>query len=462
MSAKSIESFLALLDDSSLDEIERAVSRRARRPGTRRRDPALLRRCLDGLGVLEWVKFDLKIVRGLAYYTGIVFELFDAKGELRAICGGGRYDNLLKIVGGVDLPALGFGMGDVVLSELLRERGLMPSSVLGPDVWLTGIDSGDSSAARVRQVATQLRRAGVSVEYSLAADVAQLAAQRRQAGGGVVRRRAPYGCRDGSKVVRGGSADSFVRGQGAATLHRSATRPVSPRRNREAPHAQTNRVRHQHGRRQEAHDPRGRLQRLVQRSRPARRARRLLARSRMHGHPPERLRHLGADAARPRRHVQGDGPRERVLPAVHSRELPAQGSRARRRLRAGGRRRHARRRQEARGAAHHPADVGDDHLLDVRQVGAELPRPAAAHEPVGERRPLGDAHASLPAHARVPLAGRAHRARHARRGGRGSAPDARRLQRLHGRLDGDAGHHRRSRPTPSGSPARCARTRAKR
>ena len=115
---------------------------------------------------------------------------------------------------------------------------------------------------------------------------------------------------------------------------------------------------------------------------------------------------------------------------------------ARRRLRAGGRRRHARRRQEARRAAHHSADVGDDHLLDVRQVGAELSRPAAAHQPVGERRPLGDAHASLPAHARVPLAGGAHRARHARRGGRGSAPDARRLQRLHGRLDGDARHHR--------------------
>ena len=83
--------------------------------------------CLDGLGVLDWVTIDLKIVRGLAYYTGIVFELFDAKGELRAICGGGRYDTLLQSLGGVDLPALGFGMGDVVLAELLRDRGLLPS-----------------------------------------------------------------------------------------------------------------------------------------------------------------------------------------------------------------------------------------------------------------------------------------------------------------------------------------------
>lgn len=80
----------------------------------------------EALGIREWIHFDLTIVRGLAYYTGIVFELFDAVGEFRAICGGGRYDNLLSSLGGVDLPALGFGMGDVVLGELLRERGLMP------------------------------------------------------------------------------------------------------------------------------------------------------------------------------------------------------------------------------------------------------------------------------------------------------------------------------------------------
>jgi histidyl-tRNA synthetase len=166
MSARSIESFLALLDDSSLDAIERAFPDA---PGVRERVAEIRRYfgLLRGLDVLEWVKFDLKIVRGLAYYSGIVFELFDKAGEMRAICGGGRYDSLLKIVGDTDLPALGFGMGDVVLSDLLRERGLMPSSVLGPDVWLAGTDSGDRSSARVRQVATQLRRAGVSVEYSL-------------------------------------------------------------------------------------------------------------------------------------------------------------------------------------------------------------------------------------------------------------------------------------------------------
>ncbi|MEN8145029.1 MAG: histidine--tRNA ligase [Gemmatimonadota bacterium] len=77
-----------------------------------------------GLG--EFVRFDPTLVRGLAYYTGIVFEAWDRKGEFRAICGGGRYDDLLKSLGGPDLPALGFGMGDVVLGELLKARGLAP------------------------------------------------------------------------------------------------------------------------------------------------------------------------------------------------------------------------------------------------------------------------------------------------------------------------------------------------
>ena len=73
--------------------------------------------------------FDLRIVRGLAYYTGIVFEIFDRKGEFRAICGGGRYDRLLELVGGEPLPATGFGMGDVVLTELLADRGLLPGGI---------------------------------------------------------------------------------------------------------------------------------------------------------------------------------------------------------------------------------------------------------------------------------------------------------------------------------------------
>jgi histidyl-tRNA synthetase len=117
------------------------------------------------LGIGEWIDVDLTIVRGLAYYTGTVFELFDAKGEFRAICGGGRYDNLLGQLGGVELPALGFGMGDVVLGELLKARGLAPSTAPSIDVWVAYEDAGDIGKAM--RIATEERRAGKSVEYAL-------------------------------------------------------------------------------------------------------------------------------------------------------------------------------------------------------------------------------------------------------------------------------------------------------
>jgi histidyl-tRNA synthetase len=127
-----------------------------------------LRRYLDyteSLGVRDWIRLDLSIVRGLAYYTGIVFELFDAKGELRAICGGGRYDTLLESLGGVSLPALGFGLGDVVLSELLRLRGKMPQIEPTVDVWVAYGESGGVEDAM--SVAAKLRARGRSVEYAL-------------------------------------------------------------------------------------------------------------------------------------------------------------------------------------------------------------------------------------------------------------------------------------------------------
>ena len=120
---------------------------------------------LDALGVREYVDLDLRIVRGLAYYTGIVFELFDATGEFRAICGGGRYDNLLRALGGVDMPALGFGMGDVVLGELLRARGLMPAGAQKLDFWVAPV--APSERLRALRVATALRGAGASAEYPL-------------------------------------------------------------------------------------------------------------------------------------------------------------------------------------------------------------------------------------------------------------------------------------------------------
>ena len=120
---------------------------------------------LDALGVGDWVDFDLSIVRGLAYYTGKVFELFDAKGEFRAICGGGRFDDLLSTIGGVDLPALGFGMGDVVLTEILRARNLLPTPDLATEYWVASED--ESMLPDVMTVAGRLRAKARSAEYAL-------------------------------------------------------------------------------------------------------------------------------------------------------------------------------------------------------------------------------------------------------------------------------------------------------
>ena len=101
------EEVFALLDDAGKGKSERLD---AVETGLRHR------------GLQDFVRRDYTVVRGLAYYTGVVFEVFDRSGEFRAIAGGGRYDTLLKNLGGVDLPALGFGMGDVVLGEILKKR----------------------------------------------------------------------------------------------------------------------------------------------------------------------------------------------------------------------------------------------------------------------------------------------------------------------------------------------------
>jgi histidyl-tRNA synthetase len=120
---------------------------------------------LSAMGLDGFVRFDLSVVRGLAYYTGIVFELFDARGELRAIAGGGRYDHLLEQVSGVDLPALGFGMGDVVLRELLADRGLLPEAERRLDAYIVTITPNEREAAL--SLAHRLRGAGWTVDYAL-------------------------------------------------------------------------------------------------------------------------------------------------------------------------------------------------------------------------------------------------------------------------------------------------------
>jgi histidyl-tRNA synthetase len=124
--------------------------------------------CADALthmGLGDFVDLDLSIVRGLAYYTGPVFELFDAGRSLRAICGGGRYDGLLEALGGVDLPAVGFGMGDVVLGELIsgRQPAAVPATRLG--AFLVAVGSED--VPHVLALAHRIRDAGIGVEFAL-------------------------------------------------------------------------------------------------------------------------------------------------------------------------------------------------------------------------------------------------------------------------------------------------------
>ena len=113
------------------------------------------------------MKVDYHVIRGLAYYTGVVFEAFDAQGEFRAIAGGGRYDNLVKLISGgkVDLPALGFGMGDVVLLELLKARGLLPKFDATTDVFVLIED--ETLRPQSLKLIQDLRAAGYAVEYPL-------------------------------------------------------------------------------------------------------------------------------------------------------------------------------------------------------------------------------------------------------------------------------------------------------
>lgn len=122
---------------------------------------------LAARGLSEFVKVDYNVIRGLAYYTGVVFEAFDRKGEFRAIAGGGRYDNLVKLISGakVNLPALGFGMGDVVLAELLGRRGFLPKFDARLDAFCLIED--EALRAESLWLVQSLRESGFCIDFPL-------------------------------------------------------------------------------------------------------------------------------------------------------------------------------------------------------------------------------------------------------------------------------------------------------
>lgn len=128
------------------------------------KDLAVLMDNLTQMGVGEYCALDLRMVRGLAYYTGIVYELFDTGQSLRAVGGGGRYDSLLEVLGGPSVGATGFGMGDVVLGILLEEKGKLLALSQSPEFYV--IDGDNGQMAEVMKVVGRLREAGRSAEFS--------------------------------------------------------------------------------------------------------------------------------------------------------------------------------------------------------------------------------------------------------------------------------------------------------
>ncbi|MFB6166803.1 MAG: histidine--tRNA ligase [Candidatus Nanohaloarchaea archaeon] len=120
---------------------------------------------LESYGVSGNVKLDLSIVRGLAYYTGLVFEVFDTEGDLRAVCGGGRYDELVGLFGGEEVPAVGFAIGDAVIEELMRREGVWPGEELETDVYVLPVS--EEVREDALEIVEELRGEGLTVETDL-------------------------------------------------------------------------------------------------------------------------------------------------------------------------------------------------------------------------------------------------------------------------------------------------------
>jgi histidyl-tRNA synthetase len=168
METKNVSEIRRVVEYKPIDEIDEAVN-----------EQAMLIHHLNQMGVADYCIFDPSIVRGLAYYTGIVFEVHDIVGDLRAICGGGRFDNLLHDFGGPPIPATGMGMGDCVLQILLERKGLIDKNL--PEKRLDyfvatvdkplNIETVDGFVEKteldiVYQLTANLRRAGYSTAFS--------------------------------------------------------------------------------------------------------------------------------------------------------------------------------------------------------------------------------------------------------------------------------------------------------
>lgn len=125
-----------------------------------------LHRYLDWFGVGAYFTYKPTVVRGLAYYTGIVYEIFDRGSKMRALAGGGRYDNLIRTFGGPAMPAAGFGMGDVVLMDLLDEQNKVPALTAHHPPEFFIIDADPELFPQALTLTARLREKGIVADYA--------------------------------------------------------------------------------------------------------------------------------------------------------------------------------------------------------------------------------------------------------------------------------------------------------
>lgn len=174
LSEEQTQKLDSLMDSKSIEEVASKIQGEASQAALD--EIRKLFQTLEHSGASKSVALDLSIVRGLAYYTGIVFEVFDKGKSMRAIAGGGRYDSLTEKLGGQKVPGVGFGMGDVVLANLLEERGLLPSSKQSLDFFVASFTN---DMDKIFSVANELRKQGFTVSHPLAP--AKLGKQMEQA-----------------------------------------------------------------------------------------------------------------------------------------------------------------------------------------------------------------------------------------------------------------------------------------
>ncbi len=164
MPADRKDKVLGFLKIKSLPELETALAAyNSEKLAARLTDWRKVLAGVSAMGLADFIAVDLSVVRGLAYYTGFVFEAFDRKGDLRALAGGGRYNDLIKKLGYADLPAVGFAIGDVTTGLLIEQRGLAPAHGTAPQVYV--VIGGEAERKAAFADIQALRAAGIRVEY---------------------------------------------------------------------------------------------------------------------------------------------------------------------------------------------------------------------------------------------------------------------------------------------------------